>query len=143
MTVAHRLREARKALALKQDEVAAQSGVSHSVYQKYESGRSIPGGEAIAGLIGLGINANWLLANEGPMMLTDLQARDDEGVLAPAINTELLKGLLQVVEEELEGRDVHLPPASKARVVQVLYDLSIKLGELDEQTLHQVIDLAA
>lgn len=74
MNLPQRLKDARARLGLKQDEVAAQSGVSYSVYQKYELGRSVPGGEAIAGLVRLGINANWLLTGEGPMMLADLVA---------------------------------------------------------------------
>ncbi len=74
MSLAQRLKDARARLGLKQDELAAQSGVSYSVYQKYELGRSVPGGDAIAGLVRLGINANWLLTGEGPMLLADLAA---------------------------------------------------------------------
>jgi transcriptional regulator with XRE-family HTH domain len=69
MDLAGRLKAARAALSLKQTEVAAQSGVSEGGYQKYEMGRSVPGGEAIAGFVRLGINANWLLTGEGPMLL--------------------------------------------------------------------------
>ena len=49
--------------------MAEQSGVSARGYQGYEDGRSVPGGEVIAGMVRLGINANWLLTNEGEMLL--------------------------------------------------------------------------
>lgn len=73
MEIAERLKAARAALGLKQTEMAAQSGVSPRGYQGYEDGRSVPGGEAITGFVRLGINANWLLTGEEPMLLADLK----------------------------------------------------------------------
>ena len=70
MTLSIRLKEARARLGLSQKEIAEQSGVSARGYQGYEDGRSVPGGDAIAGLIRLGINANWLLTGEGEMFST-------------------------------------------------------------------------
>lgn len=69
-TVSERLKLARSELGLKQEELAAQSGVSSRAYQGYEAGRSVPGGEAIEGFVRAGINANWLLTGEGPMLRT-------------------------------------------------------------------------
>lgn len=40
----------------------------------YELGNRIPGGEAVADLVSIGINANWLLTGEGAMLLSDAQA---------------------------------------------------------------------
>lgn len=54
-----------------QAQIAEQSGVSTRSYQGYEDGRSLPCAEAIAGFIRLGINANWLLTGEGPMLRAD------------------------------------------------------------------------
>lgn len=91
MTISGRLKAARAALGLSQKDFAAQSGVSARGYQGYEDGRSVPGGEAIAGFVRLGINANWLLTGEGPMLLADLapqpapSAGIDEGALSAII----------------------------------------------------------
>lgn len=74
MNFQDRLKSARAMLGLKQDEMSAQSGVSYSAYQKYEMGRSLPCADALVGFMQLGINANWLLTGEGPMLLADLQA---------------------------------------------------------------------
>ena len=62
-----RLREARARLGITQKDAAEQAGISARGYQGYEDGRSIPGGDAIAGLVWLGINANWLLTGKGRM----------------------------------------------------------------------------
>ncbi|RTL24368.1 MAG: helix-turn-helix domain-containing protein [Rhodocyclaceae bacterium] len=102
---AQRLKAARTALDLKQDVFAAQSGVSYSVYQKYEMGRSVPGGEAIAGFVSQGINANWLLTGEGPMLLKDLQPKPMR------INVHALAAIL-------EGATKALPDASPEDVAQ-------------------------
>ncbi|MDR1367104.1 MAG: helix-turn-helix domain-containing protein [Candidatus Accumulibacter sp.] len=74
MSISDRLRVARASLGLSQKAVAEQSGVSTRGYQGYEDGRSIPGGEAIAGFVKLGINANWLLTGEGEMFYSETRA---------------------------------------------------------------------
>lgn len=82
MTIPENLKAARAALGLTQTEMAAQSGVSARGYQGYEDGRSVPGGEVITNLVRLGINANWLLTGEGPMLLSDLMERPGSPVRA-------------------------------------------------------------
>lgn len=59
-------------MKLTQKEIAAQSGVSERSYQGYEDGRSVPGGDAIAGLVRLGISADWLLSGYGEMLLAPM-----------------------------------------------------------------------
>lgn len=56
---------------MSQEDAALLFGVSYGVYQKYESDRTIPGGDAVKGFIEAGINANWLMTGEGPMLLED------------------------------------------------------------------------
>lgn len=99
-----RLKAARAHLGLKQDVLAAQSGVSYSVYQKYEMGRSVPGGDAIAGFIHTGINANWLLTGEGPMLLKDLQPKPQP-----------MKINIGALAATLDGATRGLPPGTSPR----------------------------
>lgn len=56
-------------------------GMKRRGYQENESGRTQPNAITVQGLIGLGINANWLLTGEGPMLAAELndaqQRRED------------------------------------------------------------------
>lgn len=97
MTISDRLKAARAAIGLTQKEVAAQSGVSARGYQGYEDGRSVPGGEAIAGLVRLGINANWLLTGDGPMLLKDLVAAAPKPATVQ-INVQALAAILHMAQ---------------------------------------------
>ena len=67
--LAARLKAARAALGLKQEEVVAISGIPIDSYRKYEGGRSRPGAGAIAKLERAGISASWLTSGEGEMLL--------------------------------------------------------------------------
>ncbi|MCV6588304.1 MAG: helix-turn-helix domain-containing protein [Marinobacterium sp.] len=73
MSIGERLQQARKALELSQDAIADSIGSKKRGYQENERGRSFPGGKVIEGFVRLGINANWLLTGQGPMMVSDLE----------------------------------------------------------------------
>lgn len=117
MTLAERLKEARAALRLKQEELAAQSGVSYSAYQKYEIGRSAPGADALEGFVRAGINANWLLTGEGSMLLTGEELRLNRGAVSA-----ILKGLLSV----------HRDPELIAEHLCGIYEDAYNTGEITE-----------
>lgn len=76
MNLPDRLRAARAALSLGQKDFALQSGVSHSVYQKYELGTSKPGFDALEGFVKAGVNPQWLLTGEGEMLLPPAACRE-------------------------------------------------------------------
>lgn len=50
-----------------QAQFAERIGVHIAVLQKYEMGRNVPGGEALAAIAKTGVNLNWLLTGEGEM----------------------------------------------------------------------------
>lgn len=103
----------------------------------------MPGGKVLYGFARAGINANWLLTGEGPMLMNDLQAGAEQKADPLPLDLELMRGLLEMMEEELEARDLDLAPKNKARVVAILYDLCMKLGHLDKGALSNILDLAA
>lgn len=74
-----RLKAARAALGLTQVQMAEQSGVSARGYQGYEDGRSVPGGEALSGMVRAGVNANWLLTGDGEMLLQGASGGPHQG----------------------------------------------------------------
>lgn len=63
-----RLKEARAALDLTQKELVALSGIPLPSLRDYELGNRIPGGDAVASLVRVGINANWLLTGMGEIL---------------------------------------------------------------------------
>lgn len=64
-----RMRVAREALGLSQQEMAKAVGGSKRGIQDNEARNRVPGGEVIYGLVCLGINANWLLTGKGEMLM--------------------------------------------------------------------------
>jgi len=68
-----RLRELRAELGLTQELMAAKYGIPPESWKKYELGKSMPGAQVIAALVRGGVEGNWLLTGDGPML------RGDEG----------------------------------------------------------------
>lgn len=64
-----RMRVAREFLGFSQQGLADELGVSKRGIQDNETRNRVPGGDVINGFVYLGINANWLLTGEGPMLL--------------------------------------------------------------------------
>lgn len=70
IAVGTRLRAARKALGHTQQALAAIAGVKLPTQKDYERGKSVPGGEALAGFARARINIHWLLGDDhAPMLL--------------------------------------------------------------------------
>lgn len=126
--VGQRLKSVRKAINLSQDELASQSGVSYSVLQKYEIGRSVPGGEAIAGFVRCGINGNWLLTGDGPMLMAELCLASEQNNPEPALINQgalaaLLQGAIGLVKEGM-------PVDRAARLAAETYQRALESGEI-------------
>ncbi len=119
MNIPERIKSARAALTLKQEEVVSISGIPLSTYRKYEGGTSEPGAQAIAGLVRAGINANWLLTGEGPMLLKDLTPPVPS---APPINVPALKAIFSGVMHVHGGR---ASPEQIADMVVEFYNRAI------------------
>lgn len=76
--IGERLKAARGALSLTQKELCNVAGMKLPSLRDYELGNSVPGGEAVACLSRVGINANWLLTGEGQMLLPPPAIREGE-----------------------------------------------------------------
>lgn len=59
--------------------------MSGSTYQNYERDVRAPNTEGWEAFVRAGINANWLLTGEGPMLLADLSAKAPPGINAEAM----------------------------------------------------------
>lgn len=132
MSVSERLKRARTALELKQDQMSARTGIPIDTYKKYEGGTRQPGADAIAHFVQAGINANWLLTETGPMLVKDLplivsdqlgEYRVSAAAPVPAIDMARLQLAIATVEEALEQTNRTATPDRKAELVAAVYDL--------------------
>jgi transcriptional regulator with XRE-family HTH domain len=106
MSIGGRLRSARAALEKTQEEVSAAAGIPLATYKKYEGDDRRPGAEAIEGFIRAGINANWLLTGDGPVLLEELQhqAHELEEARARLDQAQAERDALQARVAEIEAR---------------------------------------
>jgi len=82
-TIGSRLKVWRGAHALKQADAAAKLGLPGNTYQNYERDVRPPNTKGWESFVSAGINANWLLTGEGPMLLADLQAAPKPATAKP------------------------------------------------------------
>lgn len=108
------MRAAREALGLSQDGLAKAVGGSKRGIQNNEAHISVPGGEVICGLVGLGINANWLLTGEGPMLLKDVEKPAE-----PVVSID--DGLLALCIQGIFMSDPKCPPDKAGRLAVQYY----------------------
>jgi transcriptional regulator with XRE-family HTH domain len=163
--IGERLKLWRAETGLGQKEFSTHLGVSFRTYQKYEMGSVAPGAEAMEIFAKAGLNTNWLLTGEGPMLRKDLSEaggkKPEEGELSPSaaafaatlfaalkavnapINQALLEECIKRVEEHLKSRRQTLPIDKKALLVILLYGLFINKGKANDTTIASYIDLAS
>lgn len=77
---------------LTQPEAATCLGMPFRTYQNYEGGVRPPNTDAWLAFARAGINANWLLTGEGPMLLADLAPKPAP---TPQINVPALSAIIR------------------------------------------------
>jgi transcriptional regulator with XRE-family HTH domain len=145
------MRTFREHLGLSQQALAEAVGGSKRGIQDNEARNRVPGGDVINALVRLGLNANWLLTGEGPMLLADLalqvrQPSSNYQVESPAqIDAVMLQQVIEYFHKwQAENRDrVRIDPSRHGAVIAVLYKVSITAGKVHEPDLAQVLSLAA
>lgn len=86
------LKHWRESKELTQPEAATCLGMPFRTYQNYERNVRPPKTDAWQKFVSAGINANWLLTGEGPMLLADLAPPP---IQAPKINVDALAAILE------------------------------------------------
>lgn len=120
------MKAARESLGLTQEGLAKAVGGSKRGIQNNEAPISVPGGEVIFGLVKLGINANWLLTGDGPMLLADLAPK-------PArINAEALGIMLEAARKTHPKADTTRQAALAAK----FYTVAVSQGLISEADIH-------
>ncbi len=109
--IGYRLKQLREALGYTQTGIAEAIGSKLRSWQEYERGSRIPGSQVIAGLVKLGVNANWVLVGEGPML--SKQASDEEKA---KIDAEI-----EAVEKELSRFELPVSQDDVLKSPELLY----------------------
>lgn len=152
MTIAERLKSSRAALGLKQEDIAALTGIPIDTLRKYEGGTRLPGAEALEKLAKVGVDLNWLVTgvrytsdetgklfysypppstNRKPIPVAPQpKVRERAGTPAPAaLDVAALQTVTELLEEELARKHARLDPARKAEVVAMLYEEAVSESE--------------
>ncbi|MGH1509474.1 helix-turn-helix domain-containing protein [Ralstonia solanacearum] len=136
-----RMREAREHLRFSQQGLADELNISKTGLQANEGGKSIPGGQLLAGLQALGISVDWLLSGEGHMLRS--AAQSGAGQPGGAIDTELLALVMERVDQEIVARGRHPAPGKKAELVVLLYDYMVETGRKEGPSVERILRLVA
>jgi transcriptional regulator with XRE-family HTH domain len=107
--VPDRIRAFREHLRLSQNQMAEAVGGTPPGYKKNELGVSLPNSKLLIGLGELGVNLNWLLLDEGPMLRSELLKP-----VAPAINEEALVKAFEVMTQTAKPGETPRQTAKKA-----------------------------
>lgn len=129
-----RMKIAREAISVGQGEFAEQYGLNVRTFRKNEGGLNEAGICLASAFIRAGINANWLLTGEGPMLLADLKPQPAPG----AIDPERLRLAIETVEEGLAATHTTMALAKKADLALAVYELLEEPGVNKERVLKLV-----
>lgn len=109
------MREARRALKLNQvdfyDKFVGSDRIKLRTYQRAETGANEAGMMLVESFVRAGINANWLLTGEGPMLLADLAPRPAPQV---KINVEALATAVVAMQKLAKAGEAAESTARKA-----------------------------
>jgi hypothetical protein len=122
-----------------QAEFARAYGHAAATYRKNENGVNEAGICLAGSFVQAGINANWLLTGEGPMLLADLKAPAPPG----SFDSARMHLAIEAVEEGLIAVKRVMEPAKKADLVLAVYDLLEDASEASKGKVLTLVKLAA
>jgi transcriptional regulator with XRE-family HTH domain len=124
----HRLREERLRLGLSQDDFASFAGQSRKSLIRYEAESRAPDAEFLEAIAAHGADVLYILTGR-----REQPALEDIKTLTAAI---------ELIEEALAKRRATLPPAKKAEVIALAYDI-LKGDAQGQQKVERMLRLVA
>lgn len=136
-----RLRAFRTSLGMTQEELGRAIGGTKRGVQDNELGKSSPQTRFLAKLADLGLNLNWLVNGQGPMLLKDLEAGAQS---APsALDPELLQVVLEKLDQKIASVGARVSGKKKAEFVVLLYDYIVETGRREGPSVERILRLVA
>lgn len=133
-----RIKQLREALRLSQVAFAQSTGTPLDTLKKYEGSKRLPGSDALMSMATTGVNLHWLITGVGPVMLKDSAPHPR------TTDTEMLRIIIEAIEEHLDDAGRAMLPAKKADVVTALYDIYVDTGKtVDKPRLIHLLKSAA
>jgi len=133
MDITERLRELQGNKSLR--DFAEEVDINQSTLHNYLRGRTPPANIVAHICRQLFVNPEWLLLGTGPKF------SDEPGAAGP-LNLDLMREVIETVEEKFQKEDLHLPPKKKAELITLLYE-EIVQGEAKKAELgDKVVKLA-
>lgn len=97
-------------------------GIHKNTIGTYERGEREIGAEALARLIALGWNANWLLTGEGPERLEALSGAGFSGSQTVRVDGETLRDSVEAVDAALAAMNIDASGAERAALYSAMYE---------------------
>ncbi len=92
-----RLKQAREAMGLKQEDIADKLNIGQSAYSKMERGKSDFSDGLLSLIPELGINLNWIITGKGEMLLSQEAHPDETSRLLHEMNHQM-----RVMREDMD-----------------------------------------
>ncbi|MEJ2725422.1 MAG: helix-turn-helix transcriptional regulator [Deltaproteobacteria bacterium] len=141
-TFGSRLRSFRKSMGKNVTEFSKLIGISQASLSDIENNKTKTSSETLSKLIwNTDIDIKWLLTGL-PGKLEE-EATVFGGGRSP-LDSDLLRGIIEVLEDMLAEKHLELTPAKKAELISLLYDhLSETTRKADKETVARFLSLAA
>lgn len=103
--------------------------------QNNEMGLAAPNSRILHQLANLGLNVNWLLNGEGPMLVKDMASAD-------RWDPDLLAFVIETVDAELRKRERTLAIEKFAQMVVLFYEFCRSTGRRDSDMVERFLKIA-
>ena len=141
MSTNSRIRKVREIKGLSQSEMASYLDIPLRTYQRLEQEDRDLKGSVLLKFARIGVNPLWLLTGEGPIF-----KEVDQTIKAASrgLDPQVVKDVIETLEELLEREKVHLPPSKKAELVVLLAEeVQEEEQELSPGRILRLIKLAS
>ena len=137
-SIGERLRLFREAKRMSQAQMAEAIDGATAGYKKNEQGLALPNSKVLIGLYDLGLNVNWLLSGEGPMLRAEIPA---PGGLTDG-DLKAYGECLEILEMALNKANRVLAPEKKRTAVDSMYRAWKREKKIDRQLVDMILQLA-